>query len=189
MRKTAVLKHHDQSPSVQHTKALAIEFQDACKHFDERSDEVVIIDTRDVMTDNVVRIIMSAHGEAQKQRANFVAHRMHSAAVAFHALSKMNKFDLPGNRHKKSNKSKYMNTTKKDMHLLGQLYMIVYVRERTSYRPFEVENSDCPPSLSKHGVLRSGQKSDLLPCRGVDCPSDFDEADTKLIDGANMVHF
>ena len=44
-------------------------------------------------------------------------------------------------------------------------------------------------SLSKHGVLRTGQKSDLLSCLEVDCPSDFDEADVKLIDGAHMVHF
>ena len=90
MRNTAVLKHHDQSPSVQHTKALAVECQDAGNHFVESSDEVVIIDTRDVMTDNVARIIMSAHEEGQKQRADFVAHRTHSAAVAFHALSNMN---------------------------------------------------------------------------------------------------
>ena len=48
--------------------------------------------------------------------------------------------------------------------------------------------TDCPPSLSKHGVLRSGQKSDLLSCLEVDCPSDFDEADAKLIDDAHMVH-
>ena len=75
------------------------------------------------------------------------------------------------------------------MHLLGQLCMIVYVRDGNSDRLFEFENSNCPPSLSKHGVLRSGQMSDLLSCWEVDCPSDFDEADTKLIHGANMVHF
>ena len=62
------------------------------------------------------------------------------------------------------------------------------VREGNSDRLFEVENADCPPSLSKHGVLRSGQKSDLLSCLEVDCPSDFDKADSKLFDGAHMVH-
>ena len=50
-RKNAVLKHHDQSPSVQqrfvaHTKALIIAFQEAGNPFDEDSHEVVIIDTR-----------------------------------------------------------------------------------------------------------------------------------------------
>ena len=74
------------------------------------------------------------------------------------------------------------------MHLLGQLYMTMHVREGNSDRLFEVENADCPLSLSEHGVLRSGQKSDLLSCLEVYCPYDFDEADAKLIDGAHMVH-
>ena len=189
-RTTAVLKHHDhQSPSVQNTKALAIAFQDVGNRFDDSSDEVDIIDTRDVMTDNVACIIMSAHGEGQKQRADFVAHLMLSTAFAFHTLSNMNKLHLPGNRHNKRNKSRYVNSTKKDMHLIGQLYTIVYIRKGTSYRLFEVDNSVCPLSLSKHGILRNGQKSDLLPCWEVDCLSDVDEADAKLFDGANMVRF
>ena len=50
---------------------------------------------------------------------------------------------------------------------------------------FEVENADAPPSLSKHGVLRTGQKSDLVQCLEVDFPSDFAGADIELIDGAN----
>ena len=82
-----------------------------------------------------------------------------------------------------------MDSTKEDMHLLGQIYMTMHVKEGTSDRLFEVENADCPISLSKHGVLRSGQKSDLLSCLEVDRPSDVDEADAKLIDGAHMVHF
>ena len=66
--------------------------------------------------------------------------------------------------------------------------MTMHIREGNSDRLFEAENADCQPSLSKHGVLRSGQKSDLLFCLEIDCPSDFDEADSKLIDSAHMVH-
>ena len=62
--------------------------------------------------------------------------------------------------------------------------MPMCVRERNGDRLFEVENADCPPSLSKHGIPRSGQKSDLLSCLEVECPSDVEEADAKLIDGA-----
>ena len=67
--------------------------------------------------------------------------------------------------------------------------MTMHVRERNNDRLFEVENADCPPSLSKHWVLRSGQKLGLLSCVEVDCPSDFDEADAKLIYRAHMMHF
>ena len=85
-RKNAVLKHHDQSPTVQqwfvaYTQALVIAFQEACIPFDEDSYEVVIIDIREVMPDNVARSIMSAHGEGQKQHADFVVHRLQSTAV------------------------------------------------------------------------------------------------------------
>ena len=66
--------------------------------------------------------------------------------------------------------------------------MTVHVRVGNSDRLFDVENVDCPPSLSKQGVLRSRHKSDLLSCCEVDCLSDFHEADAKLIDGAHMVH-
>ena len=159
-RKNAVLKHHDQSPSVQqrffaHTKALVIAFQEAGNHFDEDSHEVVIIDTREVIPDNVARSIMGAYGEGKKQHADFVEHRLESTAVAFHAPIKMNKIHLPGNRHKNRNKSKHVDSTKEDMHLLGQRYMTMHVSEGNSDRLFEVEKADCPPSLSKHGVLRS----------------------------------
>ena len=64
-----------------------------------------------------------------------------------------------------------MDSTKEDMHLLGQLYTTMHVRKGNSDRLFEVENADCPPPLSKHGVLRGGQKSDLVSCLEVDCPS------------------
>ena len=118
-----------------------------------------------------------------------VAHRLQYTAVAFHAPIKMNTIHLPGNRYKYRNKSKHVNSTKEGKHLLKQLYMTMNVRERNIDRLFEVEIADCPPSLSKHGVLRSVQKSELLSYLEVDCPSDFDEPDAKLIDRAHMVHF
>ena len=74
------------------------------------------------------------------------------------------------------------------MHSLGQLYISLQVREGNTDSLFEVENTDVPPSLSKHGNLRSGQKSDLVSCLETDSTSDFDEPDVKLIDGASLVH-
>ena len=136
------------------------------------------------MPNNVARSIKGAHGEGKKQHADFVAHRLQSTTVAFHAPIKMNKIHLPGNRHKNRNKSKHVDSTKENIHLLGQVCMTLHVREGNSDRLFEVENA-----LSKHGVLRSGQKSDLLSCLEVDYPSKFDEADAKLIDDAHVVHF
>ena len=87
-----------------------------------------------------------------------------SVAVYSSRISRANhdvKIHLPGNRHKYRNKSKHVNSTKEDKHFNTKkhLYMTMHVRERNNDRLFEVENADCPPSLSKHGILRSGQKS------------------------------
>ena len=76
--RNAFFQHHVQSPSVQqrfvvHTKALVISFQEAGNPFDEDSHEVVIIDTREVMPNNVARSSMSAREERKKQHADFVA--------------------------------------------------------------------------------------------------------------------
>ena len=71
-----------------------------------------------------------------------MAHRLQSTAVAFHAPIKRNKIHHPCNRHKYRNKSKHVNSTKKDKHLIRQLYMTLHVRERNSDRLFEVENAD-----------------------------------------------
>ena len=72
----------------------------------------------------------------------------------------MNKIHLPGNLHKNCNNSKHVDSTNEDIHLLGQLYMTMHVREGNSDRMFEVENADCPPSLSKHGFPRSDHEPD-----------------------------
>ena len=186
-------KHHDQSPSVQKrfaadTKALVAAFQEVGNPFDEDSDEIVILDTKEVMSEDVARSIMCAHEEGRKKHSAFVKERLETQAVAFHEPIKKNKILLPSNRHKKQ-RNKRVDSTKDDLHLLGQLYISLQVREGSADRLFEVENTDIPPSLSKHGNLRSGQKSDLVPCLEADSPSDFNGADVKLIDGASMVHF
>ena len=74
------------------------------------------------------------------------------------------------------------------MHLLGKLYTSLQARDDNADSLFEVENTYAPPSLSKHGNLRMGQKSDIVPCLQTDSTSDFNEADVKLNDGASMVH-
>ena len=57
-----ILKHHDQSPSVQDrfaadTKALVVAFQEAGNPFDEDSDEIIILDTKEVLSREVTQSI------------------------------------------------------------------------------------------------------------------------------------
>ena len=77
---------------------------------------------------------------------------------------------------------------KDDLHLLGQLYISLQVMEGNADSLLEVENTDVQLSLSKHGDLRSGQKSDLVSCLETNSILNFDEAEVELIDGASLVN-
>ena len=168
-RKNAVLKHHDQSPSVQqrfvaHTKALVIAFKRQVTLL-TRIATKSSLSTPERLSHIMMPAVSWVHMEKERSIMPLLW-RIASTAVAFHASIKMNKIHLPANRHKNRNRSKDVDSTKKEMHLLKQLYMTMHVREGNRGRLFEVENSDCPPSLSKYGALRSGQKSDLLDRAG-----------------------
>ena len=76
------------------------------------------------MPSNVARSIMDAHREGTKQNADIMVHRLQSTAVAFHATQTRNK-------------SKHVDSTKEDMHVLGHLCMTLDVREGHSDRPFK----------------------------------------------------
>ena len=119
-RKNAVLKHHDQSPSVQqrfvaHTKALVIAFK-------RQVTLLTRIATKSSLStpERLSHIMMPAVSwvHMEKERSSMpLLWRIASTAVAFHASIKMNKIHLPANRHKNRNRSKDVDSTKKEMHL------------------------------------------------------------------------
>ena len=98
----------------------------------------VAIKGRGIEVDNVARSIMGAHGEGKKQHDNFMAHRLQSTSVAFHAPIKMNKIHLPGNRHNNRNRSKHEDSTKQDTHLLGKGIATACLKSRMPivHRPY-----------------------------------------------------
>lgn len=105
LSKECVPKHHDQSQSVQNkfaadTKALVAAFQDAGNPFDDDSIELIILDTKEVLSNEVAKSIMCAHEEGKKQHSAFVIERLETQSVAFHEPIKMNKILLPSKKRK-----------------------------------------------------------------------------------------
>ena len=84
---------------------------------------------------------MCAHEQGKIQHSAFVKECLESQRVSFYEPIKMNKIALPINRHTKK-RSKCFDSTKDDIHLLGQLYISLQVREGNSDRLFIVENTD-----------------------------------------------
>ena len=142
--KERIPKHHDQSSSVPKrfaadTKALVAAFQEAGNPFEEDSDENIILDTKEVMSEEVAQSIMCAHEEGKKLHSAFVKECLESQSVSIHEPIKLKKIPLPSNRQKKL-RSKCVDSTKEDMHLLGQLYIALQVREGNADGLFEVDN-------------------------------------------------
>ena len=84
---------------------------------------------------------------------------------------------------------------KSDVSVFSRLYVGCQFRDGNLDEFFKHENQACPPSLSKHGKLRPGTKSDLVAC--MESTDTVDEADVndshpdmdcKIIDGAAAVN-
>ncbi len=92
--KTTILKHHDQSASVQKrfaadTKALVTAFQCMGNPFEEDNDEIIVLDTKEVMPQEVAQSIMCAHEEGKKQHSTFVHEHLETSKLSPHmSLSK-----------------------------------------------------------------------------------------------------
>ena len=64
----------------------------------------------------------------------------------------------------KSRQQNQMKALKSDRTLFSTLHITCQVRHTNKADLFSHENQSYPPSLSNHGALRSGTKSDLLVC-------------------------
>ena len=101
--KSSIPKHHDQSPSVQKrfladTKALILAHEEVGNPFDK---EIVMLETKEVLSDEMAHSIMRAQEVRKKQHSAFAKERLESQVVSFHDPIKVNKIPLPSNRHKK----------------------------------------------------------------------------------------
>ena len=56
---------------------------------------------------------------------------------------------------------------KDQLQLFSQLHVATQVRDGDMEEFFKHETLSHPPALSKHGQIRSGDKSDLLPSKGL----------------------
>jgi len=80
---------------------------------------------------------------------------------------------------------------KENCALFSRLYVSCQVRKGDFDDFFSHENSSYPPSLSQLGELRSGKKSDLLPCLENLCTIQVHTrptVDALLIDNATVVN-
>lgn len=197
---TSSQRHHEQTRSsqalfVQHVQSLVEVVEEMGNPFLEGTQDLLRLDTRDVMDPAVVSSVCSAEKKGVEQYQTFVAERLQGQSTLISEPIKKNKlllFSRPP--AKKSSASLKVSSLKNDVSHFSRLYIACQSRDGNLDEFFRHENQACPPSLSQHGKLRLGTKADLLPClenliEQTDSLPLSLHPDVIILDGAAVVNF
>ena len=167
-------RHHEQTAAFQKgfqndLENLNTEFMNLGNPFivDFEDRDLIQLDTRDIMGPEIVKTINEIQIIGKQQADVFFNERL---------IQKSKNIDVPIKKNKlclfsSANTSTAQNSTKtekkqlkNDRKLFAQLYIVTQVRGGDIKELFTHETRKEPPSLSKEGEIRSGNKADLLPC-------------------------
>lgn len=172
-------------------KALVEAMETFGNPFKEDSGDVLVLDTKDIASEQVVATVNGIENAGQQQFQMFLEERLVKHKKEVTDVIKLNKFALFSNPRKSPSKEKQdVASLKQNCNLFSQLYISCQVRQGNLDEFFAHENQSYPPSISKFGSLRPGVKSDLLKCLEnlATNPCKTPEADAMLIDGAALVN-
>ena len=194
-------RHHEQTKSSQVLFAQQIQsmvdvIEEMGNPFLEETKDLLKLDTRDIIDPAVVSSVCSAEEKGHEQYQTFVAERLQEQSTPISEPIKKNKlllFSRPPPPRKSSARLQ-VSSLKSDVSLFSRLYIACQSRDGNLDEIFRHENQACPPSLSQHGKLRSGNKADLLHClensieQNDNLPS-LPHPDVIVLDGAAVVNF
>ena len=188
--------HHDQQPGVQaaflkDVKALVKVLEDMGNPFLECSQDLLVIDTRDIMDTQVAETVRRIETIGNEQFTKFVTERLEECTTPVTQPLPNNKlplFSRPPVKIK-SRQKEQLAALKSDCGLFSRLYISCQTRDGDIDNFFSHENQAAPPALSTGGKMRIGIKSDLLRCLESDLieHNTVPVADAIIIDGAAVV--
>ena len=191
-------KHHEQNPTTQKkfakdVKALVDTFEEMGNPFLEDNGDLLTLDTKIIMSKEVIQTINTIEKNGQKQYNSFLSERL--SAPQNKSLSKTitkNNYPLFSKVSVKqpSKIKEQVKYLEKNVKLFSGLYIGCQFRQGNTNNFFEVENTPFPRSLSEMGQQYEGKKSDLLDCFEQCAPSDKEKSDVDatVLDGAFIVH-
>lgn len=155
-------KHHEQTKSMQqrfvnHVLNLRDVFEREGNPFQEESQDLIALDTRDISNPKAIKNLNDAEKIGKEQFDLFVADRIKSNKKSIFDVISRNKlfvFNQPSQRSIAGKDE--LTTLKKSCHLFSQLYIACQVRNGDLDEFFRHENAAFPPSLSKNGDCLNG---------------------------------
>ena len=197
---TANQQHHDQQPGVQQNflkdvTSLVTVIDDMGNPFLEKSHDLVVLDTKNIMDASVVETVRKIKSLGLDQYKKFVEERLQQSLKPItETLSKNNLplFSRPTTKSPSKEKLQ-LAALKKDRDLFMRLYVACQKRGGDLDQFFSHEIQAVPPALSCGGKQRIGTKADLLHCfescvasKSLSRPTPT--VDAIILDGAVAVH-
>ena len=154
--------HHKQHPSDQHAfqkevQSLVVVFEEHGNPFVEKGQDLLVLDTRDIVDGSVGETVLEVETIGANQFAKFVNERLTSCEKAITEPITKNKLALFSNPSAKSHPTKQkiqLMSIKNDYNLFSRLYISCQTRDGDLDTFFAHENQSTPPSLSACGKLR-----------------------------------
>jgi len=189
-------KHHEQHLGAQvsflrEVKSLVAVFEEMGNPFIEQGEDLLVLDTRDVLDTSVVEAVRKAEILGEKQYKEFFKERLIKCEKPISDVIPKNKLTLLRYSPAKSLSKQKMQVTalQNDCNLFSRLYISCQTRSGDLDAFFSHENQATPPSLSTGGEIRLGTKADLLECLELEKfqVENAPTVDVKLLDGTAVV--
>ena len=184
--------HHDQTASVQKAfardaRALVTVIEDLGNPFEEMSQEMIVLDTKEIADSAVLKTVHNAKRIGQEQFDAFTKECLVDRKKSIIHRNKLALFSTTA--PKPSRGKQQLSSLKCDVELFSRLYIGCQTRDGNLEEFLKHENQACPPSLSSAGKLHLGTKSDMLVCLENLCEAQTEapEVTNVIIDGAAIV--
>lgn len=188
--------HHTQLPGVQQkfkkdVKSLTSVFEELGNPFLEESQELLVLDTKDIMDQSVVNTVNRVVELGQEQYTTFIQERLLDQTKRITDPLPRNQlplFSTPASKRPAKGKLEIA-SLKNDCNLFSRLYVACQTRDGDLDGFFSHENQSTPPSLSQYGKLRPTNKAALLTCLETDTTTtrNAPSVEVKMFDGAAIV--
>ena len=189
--------HHEESPALQKrfmtdvTKLMNV-LRDRGNPFLETGQELVTIDTHEVMEQPVTISLSQIEEVGQSLHANYVENRLNKASTSISdTITRQNMYTFANRPDTRSKNAAKVGVLKKNSTLVTQLFLSLQCRPDADMSDFfQFENQREPPSLADRGSLRYGTKSDILKCIGAPTSTSIAARDVTvlIVDMAAVVH-
>ena len=172
-------------------KALITSFNTLGNPFKEDSDDILVLDTKEFASTQVVATVNRIGNAGQEQFKVFVEERLLKHKNKVTDVIKLNKFTLFSNPRKSSSKEKLaIASIKAELCPVSNSHIFCKVSQGNLEEFFAYENQGYPSLISKFSNLRLSVKSDLIKYLMILRANPFvtPTVDAMLIDGATILN-